>query len=159
MHLLALSSRKQESVCVTGFSKIVATIGPATAAPDNLKLLHEVGVDAFRLNFSHGTHEDHARSVKALRKIEKDSGNAIAIIADMQGPKLRVGPFKDGSIRLGYGDIVEIEASDEPGETGLIRLPHPELISALTPGCVLKFDDGKLMVTITEAGKTPKSTG
>jgi len=135
------------------FSKIVATIGPATAAPDNLKLLHEVGVDAFRLNFSHGTHGDHARSVKALRKIEKDSGNAIAIVADMQGPKLRVGPFKDGSIRLGYGDVVEIESGTKPGEDGLIRLPHPELISALTPGCILKFDDGKLMVTITEVDK------
>jgi pyruvate kinase len=135
------------------FSKIVATIGPASAAPDNLKLLHEVGVDAFRLNFSHGSHEDHARAVKALRKIEKDSGNAIAIIADMQGPKLRVGPFKNGSIDLRYGDIVEIESGTELGEDGLIRLPHPELISALKPDSILKFDDGKLMVTITEAGK------
>lgn len=136
------------------FSKIVATIGPATASPDNIKLIHEVGVDAFRLNFSHGTHEDHARSVKAIREIEKSSGNAITIIADMQGPKLRVGPFKDGGIELRYGDIVELEASKELGEDGLIRLPHPELITALTPGCVLKFDDGKLMVTITEAGST-----
>lgn len=140
------------------FAKIVATVGPATAAPDNLKLIHEVGVDAFRLNFSHGSHEDHARAVKAIREIEKNSGNAIAIIADMQGPKLRVGPFKDGGIELRYGDTVEIEAGDELGEAGLIRLPHPELISALTPGCILKFDDGKLMVTITEAkGKRLKA--
>jgi pyruvate kinase len=140
------------------FAKIVATIGPATAAPDNLKLIHEVGVDAFRLNFSHGSHEDHARSVKAIREIEKNSGNAIAIIADMQGPKLRVGPFKDGGIELRYGDTVEIEAGEKLGEEGLIRLPHPDLISALTPGCILKFDDGKLMVTITEAkGKRLKA--
>ncbi|RZV40946.1 MAG: pyruvate kinase, partial [Acidimicrobiales bacterium] len=140
------------------FAKIVATIGPATASPDNIKLIHEVGVDAFRLNFSHGSHEDHARSVKAIREIEKTSGNAIAIIADMQGPKLRVGPFKDGGIDLRYGDIVELEAGDELGKDGLIRLPHPELISALTPDCILKFDDGKLMVTITEAnGKRLKA--
>ena len=140
------------------FSKIVATIGPATAAPDNIKLIHEVGVDAFRLNFSHGSHDDHARSVKAIRDVEKKSGNAIAIIADMQGPKLRVGPFKDGSIELRYGATVEIESSKELGEDGLIRLPHPELIKALTPGCVLKFDDGKLMVTITEVnGKRLKA--
>ena len=140
------------------FSKIVATIGPATAAPDNIKLIHEVGVDAFRLNFSHGSHDDHARSVKAIRDVERKSGNAIAIIADMQGPKLRVGPFKDGSIELRYGATVEIESSKELGEDGLIRLPHPELIKALTPGCILKFDDGKLMVTITEAkGKRLKA--
>ena len=81
-------------------SKILATVGPASAAPDMLKLLHEVGVDAFRLNFSHGSHEDHARSVKAIRQIEKDSGNAIAIVADMQGPKIRVGTFEDGKIEL-----------------------------------------------------------
>lgn len=140
------------------FAKIVATVGPATAVPDNLKLIHEVGVDAFRLNFSHGSHEDHARSVNAIREIEKSSGNAIAIIADMQGPKLRVGGFKDGEIELRYGDTVEIEASTNLGEDGLIRLPHPELISALKPGCILKFDDGKLMVTITESkGKRLKA--
>lgn len=135
-------------------AKIVATIGPATAAPDNLKLLHEVGVDAFRLNFSHGSHEDHGRAVTALREIEKNSGNAIAIIADMQGPKLRVGPFENGGIELRYGDSVEIRAGDTLGKDGLIYLPHPELITALTPGCVLKFDDGKLMVTITEVSKS-----
>jgi pyruvate kinase len=135
-------------------AKIVATIGPASAAPDTLRLLHEVGVDAFRLNFSHGSHEDHGRSVKAIREIEKSSGNAIAIIADMQGPKLRVGPFENGGIDLLYGDTVTIESGTELGTDGLIRMPHPELITALTPGCILKFDDGKLMVTITEAGKS-----
>ncbi len=134
-------------------SKILATVGPASAAPDTLKLLHEVGVDAFRLNFSHGSHEDHARSVKAIRQIEKDSGNAIAIVADMQGPKIRVGTFEDGKIELRYGQEVEIALGDAPGKDGLIRLPHPELFEVLEPGHILKFDDGKLMVTITEAGK------
>ena len=61
-------------------AKILATVGPASAAPDTLRLLHDVGVDAFRLNFSHGSHEDHARSVKAIRQVEKDTGNAITII-------------------------------------------------------------------------------
>lgn len=134
----------------TRLAKIVATVGPASAAPSNLKLLHEVGVDAFRLNFSHGSHEDHARSVKAIREVEKSCGNPIAIIADMQGPKLRVGPFENGQIELRYGDIIDIEISEELGQDGLIRLPHPELLPALTPGNALKFDDGKLMVTITE---------
>lgn len=136
----------------TRLAKIVATVGPASAAPSNLKLLHEVGVDAFRLNFSHGSHEDHARSVKAIREVEKSCGNPIAIIADMQGPKLRVGPFENGQIELRYGETVNIEISEELGQDGLIRLPHPELLPALTPGNALKFDDGKLMVTITEVG-------
>lgn len=145
---------RKKIIMRTRLAKIVATVGPASAAPGNLKLLHEVGVDAFRLNFSHGTHEDHARSVKAIREVEKNSGTPIAIIADMQGPKLRVGPFENGQIELRYGETIDIEISKELGRDGLIRLPHPELLPALTPGNALKFDDGKLMVTITEVGKT-----
>lgn len=133
-------------------AKILATVGPASAAPDTLKLLHEVGVDAFRLNFSHGSHEDHARSIKAIRAIEKNSGNAIAIVADMQGPKIRVGTFDTGKFELRYGDIITIQAGETAGN-GAVPLPHPELFKALAPGHILKFDDGKLMVTITEAGE------
>ena len=129
-------------------AKILATVGPASAAPDTLRLLHDVGVDAFRLNFSHGSHEDHARSVKAIRQVEKDTGNAITIVADMQGPKLRCGEFEGGQIELRYGDTVEIINSTNKGKDGLICMPHPELMKAMEPGHTLKFDDGKLMVTI-----------
>lgn len=140
------------------FAKILATIGPATAAPDNLRLLHDVGVDAFRLNFSHGSHEDHLRSIKALRQIEEDTGNPLAIVADMQGPKIRVGEFEDGKIELRYGETVTLKVSDKPGKDSLIHLPHPELIDVLSPGNQLKFDDGKLMVTITaNDGKSVKA--
>ena len=130
-------------------AKILATVGPASAAPDTLRLLHDVGVDAFRLNFSHGSHEDHARSVKAIRAVEKDTGNAITIVADMQGPKLRCGEFEGGQIELRYGETVEIIQSNEKGTDGVICMPHPELMAAMEPGHTLKFDDGKLMVTIT----------
>jgi len=130
-------------------AKILATVGPASAAPDTLRLLHDVGVDAFRLNFSHGSHEDHARSVKAIRAVEKATGNAITIVADMQGPKLRCGEFEGGQIELRYGETVEIIQSEEKGKDGLICMPHPELMAAMEPGHTLKFDDGKLMVTIT----------
>ena len=136
------------------FAKILATIGPASAAPDTLKLLHEVGVDAFRLNFSHGSHADHERSIKAIRKIEKDSGNAITIVADMQGPKIRCGTFKGGKIELRYGDTITLKAGDEEGQEGLVYLPHPEIFAVLKPGNILKFDDGKLMVTVTEVSKS-----
>ncbi len=130
-------------------AKILATVGPASSAPETLRLLNEVGVDAFRLNFSHGSHDDHARSVAAIRKIEKETGNAITIVADMQGPKLRCGEFENGQIELRYGEMVEIIHSEEKGSDGLICMPHSELMDAMEPGHTLKFDDGKLMVTIT----------
>ena len=130
------------------FSKIVATVGPASAAPSNLKMLHDVGVDAFRLNFSHGDHDGHRNVIKALRDVEKQSDRSLCIIADMQGPKLRVGPFKKGVITLTYGQEVTLELSDELGEDGIIRLQHPELFKSIEVGHRLKFDDGKLMVTI-----------
>ena len=129
-------------------AKILATVGPASVAPDTLRLLHDVGVDAFRLNFSHGSHADHERSVKAIRAIQKETGNAITIVADMQGPKLRCGEFEKGQIELRYGEIVEIIKSSELGKDGLISMPHQELMDVMEEGHVLKFDDGKLMVTI-----------
>ncbi len=136
------------------FAKILATVGPASAAPDTLKLLHEVGVDAFRLNFSHGDHADHARAIKNIRAVETSSGNSVAIVADMQGPKIRVGTFAGGKITLRYAETVSLELGDSSDKSGLIRLPHPELMNALSVGDVLKFDDGKLMVTITKVTKS-----
>ena len=130
------------------FAKILATVGPASAAPENLRLLHDVGVDAFRLNFSHGSHEDHARSVAAIRQVEKDTGHSIAIVADMQGPKLRVGEFEAGQIELKYGEEVELYLGKDGGKAGHIPMNHPEMFAVMDAGHQLKFDDGKLMVTI-----------
>lgn len=130
------------------FAKILATIGPASRAPDTLRLLHDVGVDAFRLNFSHGTHEDHAASVKAIRAIQSETGNPICIVADMQGPKLRCGTFENGKIELRYGQTIEIRQGTESGREGVIIMPHAELMDAMVEGTILKFDDGKLQVTV-----------
>ena len=139
-------------------AKILATIGPASRAPDTLRLLHDVGVDAFRLNFSHGSHEDHAASVKAIRGVQEATGNPICIVADMQGPKLRCGSFEDGKIELRYGETVEIRQGKTPGKPGLIVMPHQELMDAMVEGTVLKFDDGKLQVTVlSNDGKTAKA--
>lgn len=131
------------------FAKILATLGPASAAPDTMRLLHDVGVDAFRLNFSHGSHDDHLINIKAIRAIEKDTGHPIAIVADMQGPKLRVGDMGKG-IELRYGDTVTVRQSSEPSGGDIVHT-HPELTKILTPGLVLKFDDGKLQVTMLSA--------
>ena len=139
-------------------AKILATLGPASRAPDMMRLLHDAGVDAFRLNFSHGSHDDHAASVKAIRQIEKDTGNPITIVADMQGPKLRCGTFKDGKIELRYGSTITITQGKEDGYEDHVIMPHPELMEACTSGTILKFDDGKLMVTVQENdGKTIKA--
>ncbi|WP_427449991.1 pyruvate kinase [Litorimonas sp. WD9-15] len=140
------------------FAKILATLGPASRAPDTMRLLHDVGVDAFRLNFSHGSHEDHAASVKAIRAIQAETGNPICIVADMQGPKLRCGTFEDGSIELRYGQTIEIREGRENGKDGLVVMPHPELMNAMVEGTILKFDDGKLQVTVlSNDGKTAKA--
>ena len=129
-------------------TKILATVGPASASPDMLRLLHDVGVDAFRLNFSHGSHEGHKKVIDNIRKIEAETDSPISIIADMQGPKIRCGVFENDQITLCAGELIKIECSAKPGHQGLIRMPHPELLEVLQPGHVLKFDDGKLQVTI-----------
>ncbi|MGJ8560269.1 MAG: pyruvate kinase [Litorimonas sp.] len=128
------------------FAKILATLGPASAAPDTMRLLHDVGVDAFRLNFSHGSHDDHLANIKTIRNIEKETGRPIAIVADMQGPKLRVGEMGDG-LELRYGDTVVVRQSDGSSDSDIVHT-HPELTKILETGLVLKFDDGKLQVTM-----------
>ena len=129
-------------------AKILATIGPASSSPDMLKLLVEVGVNAFRLNFSHGSHSDHARSIDFIRNIENETGKPIAVIADMQGPKLRCGQFKGGQIELIFGQEVTIINDNYSDADNLICIPHKELFEVLKPGNTLKFDDGKIKVTV-----------
>ncbi|GIK50421.1 MAG: pyruvate kinase [Hyphomonadaceae bacterium] len=133
--------------------KIVATMGPASDPPERLAMLIEAGVDCFRLNFSHGGREDHARRMQAIRAAELAAGAPVAVFADLQGPKIRVGVFKDGETKLRYNDIVTLEASDEPGDGKLIRLPHLELVNALEIGDILKLDDGKMQLTVIERGR------
>ncbi|MBS0384504.1 MAG: pyruvate kinase [Proteobacteria bacterium] len=130
--------------------KIVATLGPASDPPERLLMLLQAGVDCFRLNFSHGLREDHARRLNAIRAAEQKIGRPVGVFADLQGPKIRVGTFADGQITLKYNDIVTIEASDAPGEAGIIRLPHAELVRVLDAGDVLKLDDGKMQLTVLE---------
>ncbi|MET0544708.1 MAG: pyruvate kinase [Caulobacterales bacterium] len=131
--------------------KIVATLGPASDPPERLMMLIKAGVNCFRLNFSHGNRVDHARRVAAIREAEARAGYPIAIMADMQGPKIRVGTFEGGSIPLRYGDVVTIEASTEMGGPGLIRMPHPEVVLSLETGDVLRLDDGRFMLTVISA--------
>jgi len=134
--------------------KIVATMGPASDPPERLAMLIQAGVDCFRLNFSHGSKDDHARRMASIRDAEQKAGAAVGVFADLQGPKIRVGMFEEGEIKLKFNETVTIEGSNEPGQPGLIRMPHPELVNALEEGDILKLDDGKMQLTVTERGRT-----
>ncbi len=114
-----------------------------------LRLIHDAGVDVFRLNMSHGQHEKLAQISKAIRRIETETGTPLAVFADLQGPKIRTGAFKGGEITLRYGAEYKLAHAGETNEAGVIPIPHKELLDILEPGDMLKFDDGKLQVTVS----------
>ena len=134
-------------------TKIVSTLGPATSTPEMIRKLFEAGADVFRLNFSHGTHEDHAQRLKYIRELEKEFGRPTCILADLQGPKLRVGKFANGHEMLAAGQTFRFDMQDVPGDATRVCLPHPEIFAALKVGANLLIDDGKLRVRVTKMGK------
>ena len=97
-------------------TKIVATLGPETNTLKKIRELFEAGVDVFRLNFSHGNHDDHKKMVVIIRELETEMSRPVAIIADMQGPKLRIGTFKDGEVIMERGDRITFDSNPEPGD-------------------------------------------
>lgn len=129
--------------------KIVSTIGPATSSPDMLRMIHEAGVNVFRLNMSHGQHDKLRNVVKSIREMQVETGIATAIFADLQGPKIRTGTFEDGSIQLRYGKEYRLVNAASTTEEGVIPVPHQEVFDALDQGAVIKLDDGKLQMTVT----------
>ena len=133
-------------------AKIVATVGPASGSPEMLEKLFLTGVDTFRLNFSHGTHEDHARVHAAIRALEAKVGRPIGILQDLQGPKIRVGTIKDGKITVIAGERVRFVLQGVDGDSLSIPLPHPEIFDAVTPGDDLLIDDGRIRVRVTGVG-------
>ena len=130
-------------------AKIVATVGPASSSPQMLKELFLAGVDTFRLNFSHGTHEDHAKVHAAIRALEQDVGRPIGILQDLQGPKIRVGTIKDGKIEVVAGEKIRFVLEGKDGDAMSIPLPHPEIFEAVDPGHELLIDDGRVRVRVT----------
>ncbi|HEY9568943.1 MAG TPA: pyruvate kinase [Thalassobaculum sp.] len=133
-------------------AKIVATVGPASASPDTLKRLFLAGADTFRLNFSHGTHEDHASVHRAIRALEREVDRPIGILQDLQGPKIRVGTIRDGKIVVEAGETIRFVRSGNEGGRDAIPLPHPEIFAAVMPGHDLLIDDGRVRVTVTRLG-------
>jgi pyruvate kinase len=133
-------------------TKIVSTLGPSSSTEERVAQLFEAGVDVFRINFSHGTHEQHAERVHIIRQLEKRFGRPIGILADMQGPKLRVGSFSERRVELQAADVFRLDSRDEPGDATRVMLPHPEIFAALKPGSVLLLDDGKVRLEVTDCG-------
>ena len=135
-------------------AKIVATLGPASADRATIEALVRAGADVFRLNFSHGTHTDHKVRLDLIRSIEADIGRPIGVLLDLQGPKLRVGTFANGSIELAEGASFRLDLdSSKPGNVARAPLPHPEIFAALKPGAELLLDDGRLRLIVEKAGR------
>ncbi|MDB6180102.1 pyruvate kinase [Paracoccus fistulariae] len=132
--------------------KIVATLGPASSSKEMIKALFEAGADVFRLNMSHGNHDDHRARYDTIRAIEEETGRPIAILADLQGPKLRVGAFAEGAHDLEEGMRFRFDLDEAPGDQNRVQLPHPEIFQALEPGSELLVNDGKIRLRVDECG-------
>ena len=133
--------------------KIVATLGPASSDYDTIRNLFEAGADVFRLNMSHGTHDEIRARHEHIRQIEIDTGSPIAILADLQGPKLRVGTFADDSADLEVGQAFRFDLDPTPGDATRVNLPHPEIFAALESGSTLLVNDGKLRMRVESCSK------
>lgn len=132
--------------------KIVATLGPSSSDYDSIKALFVAGADVFRLNMSHGTHDEHRARHAIIRQLEAEFGRPIAILADLQGPKLRVGTFAAHGADLEEGDAFRFDLLDEPGTKHRVRLPHPEIFAALEKGSELLVNDGKIRMKVEDCG-------
>lgn len=129
-------------------TKIVATIGPASSAPQDLERLVRAGVDVFRLNFSHGSHESHAAAFSAIREVAERVGRQVAVLADLSGPKIRTGRFEGGGIDLVPGERVTLTVRDVQGVPGLIPSEYEALARDVRPGDRILLNDGNLELRV-----------
>jgi pyruvate kinase len=135
-------------------AKIVATLGPASDTLAKIRALVNAGADVFRLNFSHGTAKDHRLSVERIRAIEQELDHPIGILLDLQGPKLRVGHFAQGSVQLHKGDTFRLDLDQRAGSSQRVNLPHPEILEVLQPGARLLLNDGRIHLEVMECDQT-----
>src|SRR5687768_15336996 len=131
--------------------RILATLGPASNTPEMIRKLAEAGADAFRVNMSHGTHKDHAKLFEMIRALEKELDRPTTILADLQGPKLRVGRFEGDEAWLEKGQRFFFDRDKALGDGNRVELPHPEIFTAVEKGTRLLIDDGKLVQRVVSA--------
>ncbi len=129
-------------------TKIVATIGPATEKPDVLRALIEAGATTLRLNFSHGTQENHQKNIKLIRQISFELNQPVGILQDLQGPKIRLGKFKDGPIQLANGDKFILTSRDIPGTQTESAVTYEPLVEEVPEGATILLDDGKVEMKV-----------
>ena len=142
-----MGMRRQRNV------KILATLGPASDSYELIRALFEAGADVFRLNMSHGGHDDIRRRHGIIRQVEKDLKRPIAILADLQGPKLRCGVFARGEEELETGATFRFDLDPAEGDATRVQLPHKEIFDALEPGTSLLVNDGKIRLKVEECGR------
>jgi pyruvate kinase len=147
-----LTIRRQRNV------KVVATLGPSTTSYEQIRALDEAGAVVFRLNFSHGEHAEHAARMEIIRHIEQEFGRPIGVMADMQGPKLRVGRFENGKVTLNEGDKFTLDLDPSLGDSSRVQLPHKEILQALEPGVALLLDDGRIRLNVMECSSDGAET-
>jgi pyruvate kinase len=133
-------------------ARIVATLGPATSSRERIAALLDAGANVFRLNFSHGVHQDHAERLRIIRDLERERGHPIGIIQDLQGPKLRVGCIEGGKVVLEPGQRFRLDLDPSIGNAQRANLPHPEIFASLEAGADLLLDDGKLRLHVDSFG-------
>jgi pyruvate kinase len=132
--------------------KIVATLGPSSSTRERITALADAGVDVFRFNFSHGSHEEHAARFKLVREVEAARGRPVGTVADLQGPKLRVGRFAEGRVALSPGEAFRLDLDPALGDRTRVHLPHPEILSVLVPEHELLLDDGRIRLRVDQCG-------
>ena len=134
-------------------SKILSTLGPVSSSPEIIEKLFIEGTDVFRLNFSHGTIEEHRKNSDTIRSLEKKYDYSTCILADLQGPKLRIGSFKNKKEKLKLGQKFKLDLSNELGDANRVNFPHPEIYEVLTPNSKILINDGKIKMQIIEQNK------
>ena len=130
-------------------TKIVATIGPATQDADVLRAIIEAGATTLRLNFSHGTHDDHQRNIRLIRQISFELNQPVGILQDLQGPKIRLGRFEAGSIQLARGDKFCLTSAEVLGNRHRASVTYDRLAQEVPPGSTILLDDGRVEMKVT----------
>lgn len=137
-------------------TKIVATIGPATSSPEVLRALIEAGANTLRLNFSHGSHDDHQRSIRLIRQTSFELNQPVGILQDLQGPKIRLGRFENGSIVLQKGDPYILTSHPMPGNQKMSCVTYEPLASEVPVGATIMLDDGKVEMRVEKVDRAAK---
>ena len=132
-------------------TKIVATIGPASHDPQTLRDMIRAGMNVARINFSHGDHQTHGETINHIRQIAAEEGTVVAVLCDIQGPKIRLGKLQPEPMMLNIGDTITLTCDEVVGSNGLVSLPHPEFVQDIRAGTTLLLDDGNLQFSVTDA--------